>query len=64
LKLKEQGVAVQDKCPDTLLANDGPAADDLIVIRLEVVVAAGAWVCDEERMGMKAVVADSETGLV
>jgi hypothetical protein len=62
--LKEQGVVVQDKCPDTLLVNDGPAADNLLLIRLEVVVAAAAWVCDKEKMAMKAVVADSETGLV
>ena len=57
-------MAVQDKCPDTLLANDGPTADNLIVIRLEVVVAAGARVCDEEGTGMKAVVAELETGLM
>ena len=57
-------MAVQDKCPDTLLANDRPTADNLIVIRLEVVMVAGVRVCDEEKMGMKAVVVDSETGLV
>jgi hypothetical protein len=62
--LKEQGVAVQDKCPDTLLVNNGPTADDLLLIRLEVVVAAAAQVCDEEKMAMKAVVVNSETGLV
>lgn len=62
--LKEQGAAVQDGCPDTLLATDGPVADDLTVIRLEGVVAAAAQICDEEKMVMKAVVAESETVLV
>ncbi len=31
MMLKEQGVAVQDICPDTLLANNRPEADNLIV---------------------------------
>ena len=62
--MKEQGVAVQDGCPDTLLANDGPTADGLIVIRLEVAAAAAAQIGDEERMVIKAVVAVLETGLV
>jgi len=57
-------VAVQDGCPDTLLANDGPTVDGLIVIRLEVAAAAAAQIGDEERMVMKAVVAVLESGLV
>jgi hypothetical protein len=61
--MKEQGVVVQDGCPDTLLANDGPAADGLIVIRLEVAAAAAAQIGDEEKMVMKAVVVVSEIGL-
>ena len=61
--MKEQGVAVQDGCPDTLLANDGPAVDSLIVIRLEVAAAAAAQIGDEEKMVMKAVVVVLETGL-
>jgi len=58
-KSRVQDAAVQDRCPDTTLANDGPTADDLTVIRFEVVVAqvAAAWVCDGEKMAMEAVVA-------
>lgn len=41
--------AVQDRCPDTVQANDGPAADDLVAIQLEVVVAVAARVCDVEK---------------
>jgi hypothetical protein len=48
-KSKARDVAVQDRCPDTALANDGLVADGLIVIRLEVVVAAAARVCGVER---------------
>jgi len=58
LKLKVQDVVVQDKCPDTLQANNGPTADDLIVVRLEEVVAKAAWVQDMERLVMEAVVAE------
>ena len=49
---------VQDKCPNTLQANNGPAADDLIVVRLEEMVAKAAWVQDVERLVMEAVVAE------
>lgn len=57
-KTKVQDVAVQDRCPDTALANDGPAADDLTVVRFEVVVArvAAARVCDGEKVTMVVVV--------
>ena len=41
---------VQDRYPDTLLATDGPAVDDLIAIRLEVVVTKSAWVWDVEKI--------------
>ena len=58
LKLKVQDVVVQDKCPDTLQANNGPTADDLIVVRLEEMVAKAAWVQDVERLVMEAVVAE------
>ena len=56
-KLRVQDAAVQDRCPDTALANDGPAADDLTVIRFEVVVAqvAAARACDGEKMAMEEV---------
>jgi hypothetical protein len=53
LMSKVRDAAVQDGCPDTVLANDGPAADDLIAIRLEVVVAAAAPVRDVEKMAME-----------
>ena len=59
LMSKVQDAAVQDGCPDTVLANNGPAADDLIAIRLEVVVAAAALVCNVEKMAMEAVVAEA-----
>jgi hypothetical protein len=41
-----------------MLANDGPIADDLTVIRFEMVVAqiAAAWACNGEKMVMEAVV--------
>jgi hypothetical protein len=58
LKSKVQDVVVQDKCPDTLQANNGPAVGDLIVIRLEEVVAKAAQVQDAERSVMEAVVAE------
>jgi hypothetical protein len=58
LKSKIQDVVVQDKRPDTLQANNGPAVDDLIVIRLEEVVAKAAQVRDVERSVMEAVVAE------
>ena len=47
---------VQDRCPDTLLANDEPTLDDLIVIRLEKVATKAAWVRDVEKMALEAVV--------
>jgi hypothetical protein len=59
LMSKVRDAAVQDGCPDTVLANDGPAVDDLIAIRLEVVVAAAALVRDVEKMAMEAVVAEA-----
>ena len=59
MKSRVQDAAVQDRCPDTTLANDGPTADDLTVIRFEVVVAqvAAVQVYDGEKMAMEAVVA-------
>jgi hypothetical protein len=38
-ELKILDVVVQDRYPDTLLANDGPAVVDQIVIKSEEVVA-------------------------
>ena len=58
-KSKAQDAVVQDRCPDTALANDGLAMDDLIVIRLEVVAAAAARVCGVERKATEAVVVES-----
>jgi hypothetical protein len=47
-------VVVQDRYPDTLLANVGPAAVDRIVIKLEEVLAkATRRVQDGERMVME-----------
>lgn len=51
-------MAVQDRCLDTVLANDGPAADDLTVIRLEVVAAVVVRVCHGEKMAKEAVVVE------
>ena len=58
-KSRVQDAAVQDRCSNTVLANDGPTADDLTVIRFEVVVAqvAAVQVYDGEKMAMEAVVA-------
>ncbi len=40
---------VQDRCPDTVLANNGPTVDNLTVIRFEVAaVAAARVVCNGE----------------
>jgi len=55
LELKIPDVVVQDRCPETLLANDGPTVVNLIVIRLEVVVAKAMWVQDVEKMALEAV---------
>jgi hypothetical protein len=57
-KLRVQDAAVLDRCPDTVLANNEPTADDLTVIRFEVVVAqvAAAQAYDREKMAMEAVV--------
>ena len=38
-KLRVQDAAVQDRCPDTVLANDRATVDDLTVIKFEVVAA-------------------------
>jgi hypothetical protein len=47
-------VVVQDRYPDTLLANDGPAVVDQIVIKLEEVVAKEMpWVQDGDKMVME-----------
>jgi len=43
-------VEVQDRCPDTWLANNGCAVDVLIAITLEVVVTKSARVWDAEKM--------------
>ena len=58
MKSRVQDVAVQDRYPDTMLANHGAAVDDLTVIRFEVVVAqvAAAQAYDREKMAMEAVV--------
>jgi len=49
-------VEVQDRCPETLLANDGHAVDVLIAITLEVVVVTkSAWVRDVEKMATQMV---------
>jgi len=58
LKLKVQDVVVQDKHPDTLQANNRPTADNLVVVRLEEVVAKAVQVWDAERSVMEAVVAE------
>ena len=50
---------VQDRCPDTALANNGPAADDLTVMRIEVAVAAAVWVGDGEKVAKEAVVVEA-----
>ncbi len=55
MELKIPDVVVQDRCPETLLANDGPTVVNLIVIRLEVVVAKAMWVQDVEKMALEAV---------
>jgi len=56
-ELKIPDVVVQDRYPDTLLANDGPAAVDQIVIKSEEVVAKETlWVQDGEKMVMEEVV--------
>jgi len=41
-----QDAAVQDRYPDTALANNGAAVDNLTVIRFEVAVVVAAWVCN------------------
>jgi hypothetical protein len=64
LMSKVWDVVVQDRCPDTMLANNGPAADNLIAMRLEVVVAAAVWVHDVEKMAMEAVLVVAEARLV
>jgi len=46
LKSRVQDAAVQDRCPDTALANEGAAADGLTVLKFEVVAAVAAWVCN------------------
>jgi hypothetical protein len=59
LKSRVQDATVQDRCPNTTLANDRPAADDLTVIRFEVVVAqvVAAWACNGEKIAMEEVAA-------
>ena len=56
---------VQDRCPETLLANDGYAADDLIVITLEVVVVTkSAWVRHAEKTATQMAQEGLETQVV
>ena len=64
LMSKVRDVMIQDRCPDTMLANDGPAADNLIAMRLEVVVAAAVWEHDVKKMAMEAVPVVAEARLV
>ena len=58
-KSRVQDAVVQDRCPDTVLANNGPTADDLTVMRIEVAVAAAARVGDGEKVAKEAVVVEA-----